>query len=42
MSPRAARRIHAIGEALRNLAGGLLMAGSFIGLLWAFELATIP
>jgi hypothetical protein len=42
MSPRTTRRMHAIGEALRNLAGGVLMAGSFIGLLWAFELAFVP
>jgi hypothetical protein len=42
MSPRSARGMHVIGEALRNLAGGALMAGSFIGLLWACELATVP
>lgn len=42
MSPRIARRVHAIGNALRNLAGGMQMAGSFIGLLWAFEVALMP
>lgn len=29
-----------IGEALRALAGGVLLAGAFIGLLWLAELAT--
>ncbi len=42
MSPRTARRVHAIGEVLRNLAGGALLAGGFIALLWLAELATIP
>jgi hypothetical protein len=42
MSPRTARRVHAIGEALRNLAGGALLAGGFIALLWAVELALVP
>ena len=42
MSPRTARRVHAIGEALRTLAGGTLLAGGFIALLWLVELATIP
>ena len=42
MSPRTARRVHAIGEAIRNLAGGVLLAGGFIALLWIAELATIP
>ena len=42
MSPRTARRVHAIGEALRNLAGSVLLAGGFIALLWLAELATIP
>lgn len=41
MSPRTSRRVDAISAALRNVAGGLLMAGSFIGLLWAFELAFV-
>ena len=42
MSPRAARRVHAIGEALRNLAGGALLAGGFIALCWLAELVTVP
>ena len=42
MSPRTVRRVHAIGEALRNLAGGVLLAGGFIALLWLAELANIP
>ena len=42
MSPRTARRVHAIGEALRNLAGGALLAGGFIAVLWLAELAAIP
>jgi hypothetical protein len=42
MTRRTAQHLRAIGEALRNLAGGVLMAGSFIGLLWAFELAFVP
>ena len=42
MSPRIARRVHVIGEALRHLAGGALLAGGVIGLLWAFELAFVP
>lgn len=42
MSPRTARRVHAIGKALRTLAGGVLLAGGFIALLWLAELATIP
>ncbi len=41
MSPRAVRRVHAIGEALRTLAGGALLAGGFIALLWLAELATV-
>ena len=32
---------HRIGEALRVLVGGVLLAGGFIGLLWLAELATI-
>lgn len=40
MSPRIARRVHAIGEALRTLAGGLLLAGGFIALCWVAELVT--
>ena len=32
---------HRIGEALRALLGGALLAGGFIGLLWLAELATI-
>ena len=42
MSPRNARHVRAIGEALRHLAGGVLLAGGFIALLWLAELATIP
>ena len=42
MSPCTARRVRAIGEALRTLAGGALLAGGFIALLWLAELATIP
>ncbi|PZW40396.1 hypothetical protein C8P66_12435 [Humitalea rosea] len=41
MSPRTARSVHAIGEAVRNLAGGALLAGGFIALLWLAELATV-
>ena len=33
---------HQIGEALRALLGGTLLAGGFIALLWLTELATIP
>ncbi|PZW41834.1 hypothetical protein C8P66_12024 [Humitalea rosea] len=42
MSPRTGQHLHAIGEALRNLAGGALLAGGFIALLWAVELALVP
>ena len=42
MSPPTAHRVHAIGEALRNLTSGALLAGGFIALLWFAELATIP
>ena len=42
MSPRTARRVHAIGEAIRTLVGGVLLAGGFIALLWLAGLATIP
>lgn len=31
-----------IGEAVRALLGGALLAGGFIGLLWAVDLAFIP
>lgn len=41
MTPRAARHLRAIGEALRILAGGALLAGGFIALCWLTELATI-
>ncbi len=41
MSPRTAQHLRTIGEALRNLAGGVLLAGGFIALLWLAELATI-
>jgi len=42
MTPRTVRRLHAVADALRNLAGGVLLAGGFIALLWLAELATIP
>ena len=32
---------HQLGEALRALLGGVLLAGGFIGLLWLADLATI-
>jgi hypothetical protein len=32
---------HQIGEALRTLAGGALLAGGFIALCWLAELATL-
>ena len=32
---------HQLGEALRSLLGGVLLAGGFIALLWLAELATI-
>lgn len=32
---------HQLGEAVRALLGGALLAGGFIGLLWLAELATI-
>ena len=32
---------HQIGDALRVLVGGVLLAGGFIALLWLAELATI-
>ena len=31
-----------LSEALRVLLGSVLVAGGFIGLLWAVELASIP
>lgn len=31
-----------IGEALHALLGGALLAGGFLGLLWAVDLAFIP
>ncbi len=42
MTPRTVRRLHAVAEALRNLAGGALLAGGFIALCWLAELVTIP
>lgn len=30
------------GEALRSLLGGVLLAGSFIALLWLADLALVP
>ena len=41
MTPRTARRRRAVSEALRNLAGGALLAGGFIALCWFTELVTI-
>lgn len=41
MSPRTAQYQRAIGGALRNLAGGAMLAGGFIALLWLAELATV-
>ena len=41
MTPRTAHRLRAIGDALRSLAGGLLLAGGFIALCWVAELVTI-
>lgn len=41
MSLRTAQHLRAIGEALRTLAGGVLLAGGFIALCWLAELATI-
>ena len=32
---------HQFGEAVRDLLGGALLAGGFIGLLWAVDLAFI-
>jgi len=42
MTPRTARRLHAVGEALRNLAGGALLTGGLIALCWLAGLMTIP
>jgi hypothetical protein len=42
MTTRTAHALRLIGDALRNLAGGALLAGGFIALLWLTELATIP
>ena len=33
------RHRHGLGEALRHLAGGLLLAGSFLALCWLADLA---
>jgi hypothetical protein len=41
VSPRTAHYQRAIGEGLRHLAGGALLAGGFIALLWLAELATV-
>ena len=41
MSPRMSRRLRSISEALSTLAGGALLAGGVIALLWLAELATI-
>jgi hypothetical protein len=40
VTPRTAHRLRAIGDALRTLAGGLLLAGGFIALSWVAELVT--
>lgn len=42
MTRRTAQHLRAIGAALHHLAGGVLLAGGFIALLWLAELATIP
>lgn len=41
MTTRTAHALRLIRDALRNLAGGALLAGGFIALLWLTELATI-
>ncbi len=41
MTPRTAHALRLIGDALRNLAGGALLAGGFIALCWIAELATV-
>ena len=41
MTPRTARQLRAIGEALRALAGGVLLAGGVIALCWLAKLVTI-
>ena len=41
MTPRAARRLHAVAEALRTLAGGALLTGGLLALCWLVELVTI-
>jgi hypothetical protein len=41
VSPRTAQRLRTIGEALRDLAGGVLLASGFIALLWLAELVTM-
>jgi len=41
MTPRTGRLLRATSEALRNLAGGALLAGGFIALCWLAELVTI-
>ncbi len=41
MSPRNTLRPRGIGEALRNLASGALLAGGFIALCWLVGLITI-
>jgi len=42
MTTRTAHALRLISDALRNLAGGALLAGGFIALLWLTELTTIP
>jgi hypothetical protein len=41
VSPRSTLRPRAIGEALRSLASGALLAGGFIALCWFAGLVTI-
>lgn len=42
MTQRTAQHLRAIGEAVRTLSGGLMLAGGLLGLLWAVELALVP
>ena len=42
MRGRTIRNRHWLGEALRNLAGGLLLTGGFLALCWLADLAAFP
>lgn len=42
MTTRTAHALRLMGDALRTLTGGALLAGGFIALCWFAELATIP